>query len=301
MAIKQVQMQAGLSLAECMQQYGTEAQCEHALAASRWPTGFACPACHFRLHTTFQRAGRSHWQCQRCHHQTTITAGTIFDSTKRALTTWFLAMHLLTQAKNNVSALELRRQLGVSWHTAWRIKHKLMQVMAERESGRQLSGRVEIDDAYLGGERAGEPGKRGRGSPNKIAFVMAVSTTADRKPHQVVIRCMPFTSAAVRDWANASLAAETKAVSDGLAAFRALRAEVESYRAIVIGSGRASAEHPAFRWVNILLGNLKNALTGTYHDFKFAKYAPRYLADFQYRSTGAMTCARYCCGYCEPR
>ncbi|MDA3919725.1 MAG: IS1595 family transposase [Salinisphaera sp.] len=283
MAINQVQMQPGLSLVEFMQHYGTEAQCEQALAASRWPQGFHCPVCRCRLHTTFQRAGRGTWQCQRCHHQTTVTAGTIFDSTKLALTVWFLAMHLLTQAKNNVSALELRRQLGVSWRTAWRLKHKLMQVMAERESKRQLSGRVEIDDAYLGGERADEPGKKGRGSPNKIPFVLAVSTTDKGKPHQVVICCMPFTSEAVRDWANKSLSTQTQAVSDGLAAFRALRAEVESHVAIVTGSGRTSAEHPEFRWVNILLGNLKNALTGTYHAFKFAKYAPRYLADFQYR------------------
>ena len=283
MAIHQVQMQSGLSMVEFMRDYGTEAQCEQVLAASRWPGGFACPTCRCRLHTSFQRADRGYWQCQRCHHQTTVTAGTIFDSTQLALTVWFLAMHLLTQAKNNVSALELRRQLGVSWRTAWRLKHKLMQVMAERESKRQLSGRVEIDDAYLGGERAGEPGKRGRGSPHKIPFVMAVSTTDDRKPHQVVIHCMPLTSEAVRDWANESLSADTQAVSDGLSAFRALRAEVESHLAIVTGSGRASAEHPQFRWVNILLGNLKNALTGTYHAFKFAQYAPRYLADFQYR------------------
>ena len=94
---------------------------------------------------------------------------------------------------------------------------------------------------------------------------------------------MPFKSEAVRDWANESLSADTQAVSDGLSAFRVLRAEIQSHRAIVTGSGRASAEHPEFRWVNIMLGNLKNALSGTYHAFKFAKYAARYLADFQYR------------------
>ena len=158
-----------------------------------------------------------------------------------------------------------------------------MQVMVERESRRQLSGRVEIDDAYLGGERPAEPGQHGRGSPNKIPFVMAVSTVDEGKPHQVVICCMPFTSEAVADWANDALTADTEAVSDGLPAFRALRAEVASHLAIVTGSGRASATHPEFRWVNIMLGNLKNAITGTYHAFKFAKYASRYLADFQYR------------------
>lgn len=57
----------------------------------------------------------------------------------------------------------------------------------------------------------------------------------------------------------------------------------DGHLALVTGSGRASAEHPEFRWVNIMLGNLKNALTGTYHAFKFAKSASRYLADFQYR------------------
>lgn len=102
-----------LSLFAFMQHYGTDAQCEQAVIAARWPDGFRCPACRCRLHTTFQRWGHNYWQCRRCRHQTTATAGTIFASTKLALTTWFLAMHLLTQAKNNVSALELKRQLGV--------------------------------------------------------------------------------------------------------------------------------------------------------------------------------------------
>ena len=85
--------------------------------------------------------------------------GTIFEATQLPLTTWFLAMHLLAQAKNNVSALELKRHLGVRYKTAWLLKHKLMQVMSEREASRQLDGRVEIDDAYLGGELPG--GKSG--------------------------------------------------------------------------------------------------------------------------------------------
>lgn len=69
---------------------------------------------------------------------------------------------------------------------------------------------------------------------------------------------------------------------DGLPAFRALRAKIERQLAIVTGSGRASVEHPEFRWVNMMLGNLKNAVSGTYHALEFAKYAARYLAYFQY-------------------
>ena len=83
----------------------------------------------------------------------------MLESSKLPLPKWFLAMHLMMQAKNGVSALELMRHLGVSYPTAWLLKHKLMEVMHLREQGRQLTGRAEIDDAYLGGEVQG--GKAG--------------------------------------------------------------------------------------------------------------------------------------------
>jgi hypothetical protein len=77
----------------------------------------------------------------------------MFQGTKLPLTVWFQAMHLLTQGKHSVSALELKRQLGVHYETAWVIKQKLMQVMPERETETVLSGRIEVDDAYMGSAR----------------------------------------------------------------------------------------------------------------------------------------------------
>lgn len=90
-------------------------------------------------------------QCVLCRHQCSVISATIFEASKLPLSRWFLAMHLLTQSKNNVAALELKRHLGVCYKTAWLMKHKLMEVMRLREEPRQLVGRVEIDDAYLGG------------------------------------------------------------------------------------------------------------------------------------------------------
>jgi hypothetical protein len=81
-----------------------------------------------------------------------VISGTIFEATKLPLTTWFLAMHLLTPSKNTVSVLELKRHLGVSYPTAWAIKHKLMQIRVDRDEGGVLTGHVEIDDAYWGRE-----------------------------------------------------------------------------------------------------------------------------------------------------
>ncbi len=282
MAMNRVQFQKGLSMAGFLNQYGTEALCHAALVASRWPTGFVCPHCGETHHSTFLRAGRQHWQCQACQHQTTVTAGTIFQATKLPLTLWFLAMHLLTQAKNNVAALELMRHLGVSYKTAWLMKLKLLQVMMVRESTRVLNGRVEIDDAYLGGER---PGKRGRGSENKVSFVAAVQTTVDGKPILACFARIPFTKEAVEAWARKALSPFSRVLSDGLGCFRGITASGATHSPIIMsaGTGREAAQHPEFRAVNTVLSNLKTAISGTYHAFDFRKYADRYLAEVQYR------------------
>lgn len=281
MAMNRVQFQRGLSMAEFMRLYGTQQQCEEALAVSRWPKGFVCPQCQDTRFSLFERGNRRHWQCSRCRHQTTVTAGTIFDSSKLGLRTWFLAMHLLTQSKNNVAALELKRHLGVSYPTAWLMKQKLMQVMVDRDAGLVLTGRVEIDDAYLGGER---PGKAGRGSENKIPFVAAVQTTADGMPQKVCFKAMRFTKQRIEDWAKRALHPDAVVYSDALPSMKAgLAAAVASYHAIKTGSGRRAVLHPEFRNVNRVLGNLKTAISGTYHAFNFAKYADRYLAEAQYR------------------
>ena len=73
-------------------------------------------------------------------------SGTVFESSKLALPERFLAMHLMTQAKDHVSALELKRHLDVSYPTAWLLKQRMMQVMVDREQWRRLIGKVEIDD-----------------------------------------------------------------------------------------------------------------------------------------------------------
>lgn len=281
MAMNRVQFQPGLSMAEFMDRYGTNEKCEAALVASRWPSGFACPACGGAARTSFRREGRLYWQCAACERQCSVTSGTVFEASKLALTRWFLAMHLLTQAKNNVSALELKRHLGVCYRTAWLVKHKLLEVMRRREQGRQLSGRVEIDDAYLGGQRSG--GKAGRGSENKIPFVAAVQTTESGQPHLACLSQRPFTKESMQEFMACSLVSPLTVVSDGLGCFTAIAGEGVVRERTVTGGGKASVELPQFKAVNTLLGNLKTALTGTYHAVKFAKYAQRYLCELQYR------------------
>lgn len=281
MPINRIQFQPGLSLPDFFAQFGTEAQCEAALERTRWPNGFICPECGEQRHSLVHRGGQKLWQCSACRKQTSLTAGTIFEASRLPLRLWFLGIYHLTQPKNNVSALELKRLLGVSYKAAWRLKHKLMQVMDEREATRVLGERVELDDAYLGGVH---PGKVGRGAVGKVPFVIAVQTSEDEhRPWYVRLDPLPgFTNNALVQWAASALAPDVLMVSDGLACFAAAGELVSDHERVIVGT-RKSSDLECFHWVNTLLGNIKSSIQGTYHGFKFEKYAARYLGELQYR------------------
>lgn len=277
-----VQMQIGLSLDQFSSTYGTEEQCEAAVEKSRWPDGYRCTKCGCDHPYIYRKKTVKVFQCSACRKQVTLTENTIFHSTKLSLRKWFQAMFLMTQSKNNISSLELRRLLGVSYPAAWRVKHKLMQVMYERETTTKLSGRVEVDDAYFGGEHPG--GKAGRGSENKIPFIAAVQTNTSNNPiyavfHQVKSFCLDEVSS----WAKMSLAPDAVVVSDGLHCFSAVADAGCFHQRVVVGKNRKSTNMECFKWINTILGNLKTATAGTYHAFDFEKYGYRYLGECQYR------------------
>jgi ribosomal protein L37AE/L43A/transposase-like protein len=279
MARNKVQFQKGLSEAAFESLYGTEDKCRAVVIASRWPNGFACPVCGERAYSEVKTRGL--FQCSKCRRQTSPTAGTIFASTHLPLRLWFRAMYHLTQSKQGISSIELGRRLGVTQTTAWKIKHKLAQVMMERDAGKRLTGRVELDDAYLGGERSG--GKRGRGAPGKTAFVAAVETTPEGKPVRLKLRRVTsFCNHALSTFAKRSLDPSCEVVSDGLACFGAVADAGCSHQVVKTGSGPAAARTPTFRWVNTALGNIKAAIVGTYRAIE-QKHVPRYLAEFEYR------------------
>ena len=279
MARNVVQFQKGLSEPAYEQQYGTEEQCRAIVIASRWPHGFECPACGATRHCVVTT--RNLYQCAKCRRQTSPIAGTIFASTHLPLRLWFRAIYHLTQTKQGISSIELGRRLGVTQTTAWKMKHKLKQVMLERDATKRLSGRIEIDDAYLGGERSG--GKRGRGAPGKTPFVAAVETTPDGKPVRLKMRRVTsFCGHEISAFAKRSLDPDCAVISDGLQCFGRVKDAGCSHQVIITGSGPASVRIPAFKWVNTALGNIKSAIVGTYRAIS-SKHVPRYLAEFEYR------------------
>ena len=282
MARNAIQMQKGLSLSTFHELYGTEAHCRAAVAQWRWPDGFECPHCNSGDYMVTKKL---HYHCRSCRRETSLIVGTIFEKTQLPLTKWFQGMYLLTQPKNSISGLEMARLLGVRPDTASLMRHKLMAVMAERDAATKLDGRVEMDDAVIGGELsvlAG--GKQGRGGPNKTPFVVAVATSDSGHPRKLMLHVVPtHDGKSIEAMAKTRLLPSARVISDGLGCFRSVTKAGCTHQPVNVTKASGHGEKlSCFRWVNTVLGNIKTAFVSTFKSVA-KRYVYRYFAEFEYR------------------
>jgi hypothetical protein len=268
----------GLSEAQFREAYGTEEQRRAALERLRWPGGFACPLCggtEGRWLSTRPKIRR-----RACRHQVPLTAGTILHAAELPLTSRFPAMWLIAGAKDGISSVELGRRLGIEQTNAWALKQKITAVMAGREGEERPDGRVEMDDAHLGGRR---PGRRGRGAAGKQPFVAAVSTGDDRRPRKIkLLPVRGFRGKAVKRPVSGHPASTARLVTDGLGCWTAAAEAGLEHTALVTGGGeRAAAWSPSKR-VSATLGTVEAAITGTYRRVS-PEHAGRRLGGFARR------------------
>lgn len=115
--------------------------------------------------------------------------------------------------------------------------------------------------------------------------MIAVETdaTLEHPRYAVIEPVRRFDNASLIDWGRRRLAADAEIYSDGLHCLRRLAELDHAHTVLDTKGGRAATEVAGARWVNLLLGNLKRAISGRYHAFKQAKYARRYLAEAAYR------------------
>jgi len=154
------------SILEFSQQFPDEESCEEYLYQSRWPDGFICPSCgdtEFYFHKE-----RRLFRCKSHDHQTSLTAGTIMHRSKISLQLWFWSAYLLTSETPGMSALQLKRQLGIKrYETVFNLLHKLRASMVNPFRDK-IGSIIEVDETYIGGPTTG--GKRGRGTRKAIAY-----------------------------------------------------------------------------------------------------------------------------------
>lgn len=117
------------------------------------------------------------FRCKACDNKVSVIAGTVFHSTNLRLTDWFWAIYRMAQDKKGFSAMQLMKEIDVAYPTAWSVLHKIRCAMEERDKQYHIKGRIELDDAYLGGK---SKGKRGRGAEGKVPILVAVEKRQTR-------------------------------------------------------------------------------------------------------------------------
>ncbi len=270
-----------MTILEWQDQFPTDEACREYLFKQRWPEGFLCPQCQGQKYWTIQRSERTAplYECTQCHHQTSVTAGTLFHRTKVALRVWFMAIFMVAVDKGGQSALTLSRELGLKYVTAWLLHHKIQQAMADRNGLYKLGGLLELDDAYFGGISHGS-GKRGRGT-DQDPVIVGVSLDAQGHPQHAFFE-------AVSDVTNETIAevldrrVESLGVwrTDGWAGYAAAAKTHHADHEITLSD---DPEAPVvFHWVNILISNAKTFIDGTYHGRGRAR-RQLHLEEFAYR------------------
>jgi transposase-like protein len=262
-----------ISLLEWQKQFGTERDCNSALARVRWPQGFQCPACGSQKYSFI--ATRKLYQCSHCRHQVSITADTLFHSTKAPLVKWFWAIYLTASDKGGVSALRLSKHIGVSWMTARNMLRKIRTAMAHRDSIYRLQNLIEFDDTYVGGKRAG---KRGRGAEGKRPVLVAVETRTKGAGFVAMKAVETISKKTVRNFLTFHLETGQHVKTDAFPALNAV-AEKHDHKKKVTPPEKASEWLPL---VHTMIGNMKKFINGTFHGVS-SGFLQEYLDEFCYR------------------
>jgi transposase-like protein len=264
------------TILELEDHFATEDSCREYLMQLRWPKGFVCPRCG---HEGGWLATRSRVVCQGCRYQTSVTAGTIFQDTHKPLRLWFRAIWQVTSQKTGASAVNVQQVLGLgSYLTAWTWLHKLRRAMV-RPGRDRLSGRVEVDETYVG---ATSEGRRGR-KTNKALVVIAAEEDGKGTGRIRMARIANATRKSLREFIQASIEPGSVVHTDGFAGYQEVEAVGYQHEVtILLGQGKEAATELLPR-VHRIASLLKRWLLGTHQGAVHPNYLDYYLDEFTFR------------------
>ena len=265
------------NLLEFESRFATDEACREYLVQMRWPEGFVCSRCGSR---TAWLTRRQRLVCGACRYQASVTAGTIFQDTRKPLRLWFRAMWYVTSQKNGTSAMGLQRVLGLgSYLTAWTWLHKLRRAMV-RPGRDRLSGRIEVDETYIGGE---EENVRGRETDGKVLVLIAAQEDG-RGIGRVRMARVPDASAlSLHGFIKNVIDPGSVVRTDGWKGYTGLEKLCCRHEVVILrGKGKDAALKMMPR-VHRVAGLLKRWLLGTHQGAVTPEHLDYYLDEYTFR------------------
>lgn len=267
-----------INMIEFEKRFNSEDACYDYLIQLRWPKGIICPRCKEASKTW--RTNRSLYHCQKCGYQVSVTAGTIFHRTRKPLVLWFHAMWHITSQKYGANALGLMRVLGLgSYHTAWEWLHKLRRAMV-RPGREKLTGPVEIDETYVGGDSIG---KRGRGAEGKSLVMVAVEIDPEKKKKIGRIRLarvLDASATSINKFIEENVEKGSHIYTDGWNGYNNL--DSIGYTREIIKTSATIGTDPLYH-CHLVISLFKRWLLGTYQGAVKPDYVDYYLDEYTFR------------------
>ena len=265
-----------MNLMEFDARFHSEQACREYLEKMKWPDGFRCPVCdNAQAWITAKRL----YHCTACEHETSLTAGTVFQDTRKPLMMWFRAIWFVTTQKNGASAMGLKEALGLgSYQTAWTWLHKLRRAMI-RPGRDRLRGHVELDESYFGGP---EEGLRGRKIENKSLVLIAVEREGKRWARTRMRVVDDFCTDTILAFARDSIEPGSTIRTDGLNCYLALAENGFIHDRVVQRTSKETASE-LLPGVHRVASLLKRWLLGTHQGAVSSQHLAYYLDEFAFR------------------
>ena len=264
------------NISELEARFSTEEACWAYLFRLRWPEGFRCPRCGGSKAWPFRSV---RLECGDCGHQTSVTAGTIFQDTRKPLVLWFRTMWWVTSQKNGTSALGLRRVLGLgSYKTAWTWLHKLRRAMV-RPGRDRLTGRIEVDETFVGGL---EEGVRGRQTETKALVIIAAQEDGAGIGRIRMRRIADASAASLESFIAENIEPGSVIHTDGWPGYGGVAAKGYVHQVTVL-TGKKQSASELLPLVHLVASLLKRWLLGTHQGAVSREHLDYYLDEFIFR------------------
>jgi transposase-like protein len=266
----------------------------------RWGDSPACPRCgvmdvYAMRGRDGERNKRFLWRCRGCAEQYTVRIGTVFEDSRIPLKHWCYAFWAACASKKGVSALQIKRQTGLSYKSALFMMHRIRYAMVETPSG-PLTGIVEADETYVGGRARGgkvvvgvrmKGGKsiprykvgRRRDAIQRKTPVMAVVQRGGQVRAEVPTH---VSSVNLYGMLHTNVSPDAHLMTDEMPAYRPLGKMFRKHSTVMHTRGEYARGDVTTNTVEGFFSLLKRGLVGTFHSVS-RKHLHRYVAEFVFR------------------